>query len=130
MKKFVSVFVIIIFGLMIFSDAKLFPASDQIMTDKKNTKFAGYKCSDSWRITGYFTPIETEYDSNETREIEIRNVGKMKFNTDFFALFLMKAKVTAKVGARRALAGISEIITARGTKRTHRLTLMILCLKS
>ncbi|HEY0429267.1 MAG TPA: 3D domain-containing protein [Pyrinomonadaceae bacterium] len=43
----------------------------------------GYECSDGWRITGYFTPIEADYDSAETREIEISGVGKLKFNSEF-----------------------------------------------
>lgn len=42
-----------------------------------------YECSEGWRITGYFTPIETDYDSTETKEIEIKNFGTENFNTDF-----------------------------------------------
>jgi 3D (Asp-Asp-Asp) domain-containing protein len=47
------------------------------------TDLNGYDCSDGWRITGYFTPIETDYDSAETREIEIAGLGKMSFNSEF-----------------------------------------------
>jgi 3D (Asp-Asp-Asp) domain-containing protein len=39
-------------------------------------------CSDGWRTTGYFTPIETDYRSNEITEIEIAGVGKMSFNAE------------------------------------------------
>lgn len=46
-------------------------------------EFSDYDCSDGWRITGYFTPVEANYDSSEMREVEIKNVGKMKFNADF-----------------------------------------------
>ncbi len=53
------------------------------INSEKTDNFADYDCSDGWRITGYFTPIETDYDSTETREIEIKNVGKMTFNVDF-----------------------------------------------
>jgi 3D (Asp-Asp-Asp) domain-containing protein len=55
------------------------------MADLKSIKKipAGYDCSYGWRITGYFTPIETDYNSVETREVEIKNVGKMDFNSDF-----------------------------------------------
>jgi 3D (Asp-Asp-Asp) domain-containing protein len=44
---------------------------------------AASDCSDGWRITGYFTPIEKDYDSAEMREIEVEGVGKMSFNSDF-----------------------------------------------
>ena len=44
-------------------------------------------CSDGWRITGYYTPIETDYTSTDTREIEVRGPGretlKESFNADF-----------------------------------------------
>ena len=40
-------------------------------------------CSDGWRITGYYTPIETDFTSTDTREIEIRGVGKETFNAQF-----------------------------------------------
>src|SRR4051812_43569785 len=49
----------------------------------KVNEFDGYECSDGWRITGYFTPIETDYNSAETREIKISGVGRMKFNAKF-----------------------------------------------
>lgn len=42
-----------------------------------------FTCSDGWRITGYFTPIETDYSSEATTEIEISGVGKMQFNSEF-----------------------------------------------
>jgi 3D (Asp-Asp-Asp) domain-containing protein len=48
---------------------------------------AGFDCSDGWRITGYYTPIETDFTSPETREIEIvtpsRTTFKESFNADF-----------------------------------------------
>lgn len=40
-------------------------------------------CSDGWRITGYFTPIESDYMRGQMTEIEIKDVGKMSFNADF-----------------------------------------------
>jgi 3D (Asp-Asp-Asp) domain-containing protein len=46
-----------------------------------------FACSDGWRITGYYTPVETDFASTDTREIEIRGPGretfKEKFNVDF-----------------------------------------------
>ena len=48
---------------------------------------AGMDCSDGWRITGYYTPIETDYTTPETREIEVRGpdhtTTKETFNADF-----------------------------------------------
>jgi 3D (Asp-Asp-Asp) domain-containing protein len=40
-------------------------------------------CSEGWRITGYFTPVETDYSSGETTEVEINGVGKMSFDAEF-----------------------------------------------
>jgi 3D (Asp-Asp-Asp) domain-containing protein len=40
-------------------------------------------CSDGWRITGYYTPIETDFTTTEIREIEIRGIGKESFNAEF-----------------------------------------------
>lgn len=74
MKNLFFASIVVILGLIIFSNTKFLSASKQIMvnSEKNNTKLAGYKCSDGWRITAYFTPIETEYDSNETHEVEIK----------------------------------------------------------
>ncbi|MEO6393374.1 MAG: 3D domain-containing protein [Pyrinomonadaceae bacterium] len=43
----------------------------------------GFTCSNGWRITGYFTPIESDYHSAEVREVEINGVGKQSFNAEF-----------------------------------------------
>ncbi len=70
----------------IFREPDVSPKIEQIMKDsasKSANELSGYDCSDGWRITGYFTPIETDYDSTETREVEIKNVGKMRFNVEF-----------------------------------------------
>lgn len=40
-------------------------------------------CSEGWRITGYFTPVETDYNSGETTEVEIVGLGKMSFDAEF-----------------------------------------------
>ena len=40
-------------------------------------------CSDGWRITGYYTPIETDFTTLATREVEIQGFGKATFNADF-----------------------------------------------
>lgn len=49
----------------------------------KSVSNNAFDCSEGWRITGYFTPIETDYASTETREIEIKNFGKAEFNVEF-----------------------------------------------
>ena len=51
-------------------------AERPIFTEKED-------CSDGWRITGYYTPVETDFTGTETREIEIQGVGKHGFNTEF-----------------------------------------------
>jgi len=40
-------------------------------------------CSDGWRITGYYTPVETDFTGSDTRQIEVRGVGSESFNTQF-----------------------------------------------
>jgi 3D (Asp-Asp-Asp) domain-containing protein len=45
-------------------------------------------CSDGWRLTGYYTPIETDYTGTQTREIEIRGPGRETFKETFNADFL------------------------------------------
>jgi len=44
---------------------------------------SGPSCSDGWRITGYFTPVESDYTSTEMVDIDIRGLGKMSFNAEF-----------------------------------------------
>src|SRR5205807_1159559 len=51
--------------------------------EDKPASVGAMNCSDGWRITGYYTPIETDFSGAETREIEIRGVGKESFNADF-----------------------------------------------
>ena len=40
-------------------------------------------CSEGWRITGYFTPVEGDYNSGQTTEVDVRGVGKMSFDAEF-----------------------------------------------
>jgi 3D (Asp-Asp-Asp) domain-containing protein len=40
-------------------------------------------CSDGWRITGYFTPIETDYTSRTMVEVDVSGVGKVSFDSEF-----------------------------------------------
>ena len=40
-------------------------------------------CSEGWRITGYFTPVETDYMSEDRTDVEIEGVGRMSFDSEF-----------------------------------------------
>jgi len=40
-------------------------------------------CSEGWRITGYFTPVETDYASGEMTELEVERLGKVSFDAEF-----------------------------------------------
>jgi 3D (Asp-Asp-Asp) domain-containing protein len=51
-------------------------------------RVSGPNCSDGWRITGYYTPVETDFASTETREIEIRGPGRETFKETFNTEFL------------------------------------------
>lgn len=53
---------------------------------------AGFICSDGWKITGYFTPIETDYTSKETIEVDIEDAGKMSFNAEFVKVVFNEEK--------------------------------------
>jgi 3D (Asp-Asp-Asp) domain-containing protein len=44
------------------------------------------ECSEGWLITGYFTPVETDYESTETSEIEVKGVGPLSFNAEFLKI--------------------------------------------
>ena len=55
---------------------------DQPVQGEDLSKYVS-NCSDGWRITGYFTPIESDYPSTATNEIEVVGVGKMSFNAEF-----------------------------------------------
>lgn len=49
----------------------------------KNVVAGAPTCSDGWRTTGYFTPIETDYETAPMTEVDVKDVGKMSFNSDF-----------------------------------------------
>ena len=75
-------------GLVFVSTVLFFSKEMKIYSAADSSKIISavpgdYECSDGWRITGYFTPLETDYNSTPTREIEISGVGTMKFNSEF-----------------------------------------------
>jgi 3D (Asp-Asp-Asp) domain-containing protein len=67
--------VVVLFSLL-FGLAMKFDRRDSVT---KTTM----SCSDGWRITGYYTPLETDFTSTDTREIDIQGVGKETFNAQF-----------------------------------------------
>ena len=73
-------------GLLLFIGLFAEP-SLQLRSQAQNapspTHATGSDCSDGWRITGYYTPVETDFASAETREIEVRGLGKQTFDADF-----------------------------------------------
>jgi 3D (Asp-Asp-Asp) domain-containing protein len=86
MKKLISLLgCIFVLSFLLFSREPVIYSFNNLEKNSAVTEnqIKGYECSEGWRITGYFTPIETDYNSAETREIEISGVGKMKFNADF-----------------------------------------------
>ena len=88
MKKLsiVFIFVFVSFSFIFLSGDRIFSKSNRaVTTNPKNSanEADNFDCSDGWRITGYFTPIETEYKSPETREIDVKGAGKMTFNSEF-----------------------------------------------
>ena len=72
----------IYFGLFITIGVAVVP----LIFESKQSEIKGASipnCSDGWRTTGYFTPIETDYKTEPLTEVEIKDVGKMSFNADF-----------------------------------------------
>ena len=59
-------------ALDLISSCKIFTPATQM-----------FSCSDGWRTTGYFTPIETDYASGSMTDVDIDGMGKMSFNADF-----------------------------------------------
>jgi hypothetical protein len=53
---------------------------------------AGLRCSEGWRITGYFTPVETDYTSLETTTVEVDRVGSVTFNAEFLRIVFNEDK--------------------------------------
>lgn len=91
MKKSFLVFILIggLPGWPSAKEIKVFSADQpkrlsQMSSELIYSDFADFECSDGWRITGYFTPVETDYDSPATIEIEIAaGVGRESFNAEF-----------------------------------------------
>lgn len=78
MKFFNVIAILFVVAIGIIGLTALAPGSNA-----NASAFSSGNCSDGWRITGYYTPIETDYTTAETRAIEIRGLGKETFNADF-----------------------------------------------
>jgi 3D (Asp-Asp-Asp) domain-containing protein len=74
---------ILIFSGIGFDQHTKIRTGDAASVNPQSSDPPGYTCSDGWRTTGYFTPIETDYSSKAVREIEVRGAGKMSFDVDF-----------------------------------------------
>jgi 3D (Asp-Asp-Asp) domain-containing protein len=72
-----SLVVVVLVGLAIAEVAAMSQTEEDV--PPTNTMH----CSDGWRTTGYFTPIETDYNSGEATEIEVGRLGKMSFDSEF-----------------------------------------------
>ncbi|MEP6904087.1 MAG: 3D domain-containing protein [Actinomycetota bacterium] len=83
MKKIIVAGCLIFVSLvMVYSgERKTYSFNDFGQNNSAQTKNAD--CSDGWRITGYFTPLESDYNSPERHEIEIAEGGKFTFNEEF-----------------------------------------------
>lgn len=73
---FVGVFFVLAAGIYFLN----MPRSQ---AEEKVETTSAMQCSDGWRITGYYTPVETDFTSTDTREIDIRGLGKETFNAQF-----------------------------------------------
>lgn len=80
MKQVYSVVTVSVLTLVIFGGIALSSKSKKSMAAGADPPAA---CSDGWRITGYYTPVETDFATAETREIDIRGLGKQSFNAEF-----------------------------------------------
>lgn len=49
-------------------------------------------CSEGWRITGYFTPIEADYSSGQTTEVEVGDHGRFSFDSEFVKIVFDEEK--------------------------------------
>ncbi|HYJ92498.1 MAG TPA: 3D domain-containing protein [Pyrinomonadaceae bacterium] len=63
-------------------------ATAKYETPTVNASAGKVNCSDGWRITGYYTPVEDDFTTPETREVEIRGLGRETFKETFNADFL------------------------------------------
>src|SRR5438270_1832434 len=66
---------------LLFSFSALFAVPPHRLTLPAAAQAAN--CSDGWRITGYFTPVETDYTSPDLKEVDVKGVGPTSFNTEF-----------------------------------------------
>jgi 3D (Asp-Asp-Asp) domain-containing protein len=58
------------------------------LSDNKQNELSTMNCSDGWRITGYYTPIESDFATPETREVEIQGPNHTTIKESFNAEFL------------------------------------------
>ena len=57
-----------------------------------NARTGDAAMSDGWRITGYFTPVEGDYGSADTRDVFVEGAGLLKFNSQFLNVVFNEEK--------------------------------------
>lgn len=81
--KFVALLSIgFLFFVIAFAERKLEEGSES-PSAMVSSHVNNPKCSDGWRITGYYTPVETDFTSGESRELDVRGVGRQTFDAEF-----------------------------------------------
>ncbi len=56
------------------------------------------RCSNRWMITGYFTPIEKDYNGRVRKTIKVTRVGKLTFSKTFLKTVKMEGWGKTKTG--------------------------------
>lgn len=84
MVRLLRVLYLFTIGLVVFIPSQI-QATDHGVPEHRGIRIRSGSpdCSDGWRITGYFTPVETDYSSPEMVDVNIHGIGKMSFNAEF-----------------------------------------------
>ena len=48
-----------------------------------NSACAASQCSDNWYITGYYTPVESDFSSRARQAVRVKGLGRLSFKKDF-----------------------------------------------
>jgi len=80
MKKFYSLAALFVLGLGLIG---VFAMSRKSKAEMNVPLADTMHCSEGWRITGYFTPVETDYMSEDKTEVDIVGVCKVSFDSEF-----------------------------------------------
>ncbi len=56
------------------------------------------RCSGKWLVTGYFTPVEKDYDGTVKKTIKVTRVGKFTFSKKFLKVIKMEGWGKTRAG--------------------------------